>query len=100
MLNGVLENIYKSSGAKVSKQKTKIFFSKNVPVTLASGIGNALGFSIINNLGRYLGMPLLHDRVSKKTYQNIIDKVDQRLSRWVAKHLSLARRITLAQSVL
>ena len=96
MLNDVLENFYKSSGAKVSKQKTQIFFSKNVPVTLASGIGNALGFSIINNLGRYLGMPLLHDRVSKKTYQSIIDKIDQRLSGWAAKHLSLAGRVTLA----
>ncbi|KAH9734293.1 putative ribonuclease H protein [Citrus sinensis] len=100
VLNDVVENFCRSSGAKVSNQKTQVFFSKNVPVTLASGIGKALGFSVTNNLGRYLGMPLLHDRVSKKTYQSIIDKIDQRLSGWAAKHLSLAGRVTLAQSVL
>ncbi|KAH9770764.1 putative ribonuclease H protein [Citrus sinensis] len=100
VLNDVVENFCRSSGARVSNQKTQVFFSKNVPVTLASGIGKALCFSITNNLGRYLGMPLLHDRVSKKTYQSIIDKIDQRLSGWAAKHLSVARRVTLAQSVL
>ncbi|KAH9706368.1 hypothetical protein KPL70_012184 [Citrus sinensis] len=76
ILNDVVENFCRSSGAKVSNQKTQGFFSKIVPVTLTSGIGKALGFSVTNNLGRYLGMPLLHDRVSKK------------------------RRVTLAQSVL
>ena len=90
VLNDVVENFCRSSGAKVSKQKIQIFFSKNVPITLASGIGKALGFSVTNNLGRYLGMPLLHDWVSKKTYQSIIDKIDQRLSGWAVKHLSLA----------
>ncbi|KAH9666870.1 reverse transcriptase domain-containing protein [Citrus sinensis] len=100
VLNDVVENFCRSSGARVSNQKTQVFFSKNVPVTLANGIGKALGFSVTNNLGRYLGMPLLHDRVSKKTYQSIIDKIDQRLSGWAAKQLSLAGRVTLTQSVL
>ncbi|KAL9411411.1 hypothetical protein AB3S75_045078 [Citrus x aurantiifolia] len=45
-------------------------------------------------------MSLLHDRVSKKTYQGIIDKIDQQLSGWAAKQLFLAGRVTLAQSVL
>ena len=43
---------------------------------------------------------MVHNRISKQTYQNIIDKVDNRLSGWNASHLLLARRITLAQSVL
>ncbi|KAL9411534.1 hypothetical protein AB3S75_045186 [Citrus x aurantiifolia] len=45
-------------------------------------------------------MPLLHGRITKTTYQEILDKVDQRLSGWSASHLSLAGRITLTQSVL
>ncbi|XP_024042019.1 uncharacterized protein LOC112099143 [Citrus clementina] len=100
VLNDVVENFCRSSDAKVSNQKTQVFFSKIVPVTLTSGIGKALGLSVTNNLGRYLGMPLLHDRVSKKTYQSIIDNIDQWLSGWAAKHLSLVGRVTLAQSVL
>ena len=59
-----------------------------------------LGYSATNNLGCYLGMPLLHSRVNKATYQTILDKVDKRLTGWNATHLSLAGRITLAHSVL
>lgn len=60
----------------------------------------ALGFSVPKDLGTYLGMPLLHTRVSQHTYQNIIDKVKRRLSGWHASLLSLAGRITLAQTIL
>ena len=63
-------------------------------------IGSALGVSVTNNLGDYLGMPLIHSRVNKNTYQSILDKVDRRLTGWNATHLSLAARVTLAQSVL
>ena len=59
-----------------------------------------LGYSATNDLGCYLGMPLLHLRVNKATYQTILDKVDKRLIGWNAAHLSLAGRITLAHSVL
>ena len=45
-------------------------------------------------------MPLLHSRVTKNTYQDIVDKVEKRLSSWNASHLSLAGPITLTQSVL
>ncbi|KAH9671615.1 putative ribonuclease H protein [Citrus sinensis] len=63
-------------------------------------IKTTLGFSVTKNLGKYLGLPILHSRVTKATYQGILDKVQQRLSGWNAKHLSLAGRITLVQSVI
>ncbi|XP_024043219.1 uncharacterized protein LOC112099922 [Citrus clementina] len=56
--------------------------------------------SVTGTLGKYLGIPLCHNRMSRQTYQSIIDKVDQRLSGWNASHLILVGRITLAQSVL
>lgn len=49
---------------------------------------------------RYPRMPLLHSRVSKNTYQSILDKVDQRLFGWNATHLSLVVHITLGQSII
>ncbi|KAL9440886.1 hypothetical protein AB3S75_019544 [Citrus x aurantiifolia] len=45
-------------------------------------------------------MPLLHNRVTKATSQEIVDNVDKKLSGWNAMHLSLAGRITLAQLVI
>lgn len=59
-----------------------------------------LVISVTHDLGCYLGMPLLHSRVTKAMYQSILDKVEMRLTGWNAAHLSFAGRVTLAQSVL
>lgn len=100
VINEVLESFYNSSEAMVHMTKAKVFFSKNIMEMERIRIGSMLGFIITQDLGKYLGMPLLHSRVTKHTYQEIIDKVDRRLSGWNTSHLSLAGRITLAQSVL
>ncbi|KAH9730831.1 putative ribonuclease H protein [Citrus sinensis] len=100
VINKVMEEFCVSSGAKVNKSKTLVYFSKNISAMEVSRISSELGVSVTDNLGKYLGVLLLHNRVSKQTYQNIIDTMDKRLSGWNASHLSLAGRITLAQSVL
>ncbi|KAK9177868.1 hypothetical protein WN943_027058 [Citrus x changshan-huyou] len=64
----------------------------------ARKISDSLGFATTDNLGKYLGIPLLHNRVTKAIYQETVDNVDKSLSGWNAMHLSLAGRITLAQS--
>ena len=83
-----------------SGSKTHVYFSKNVPAAVANRLGRDFGYTVTKDLGKYLGMPLLHSRVSKQTYQGILDKMDQKLSGWAASQLSLAGRITLTQSVL
>ena len=99
-IDAVLETYCHSSEAKVNKSKTQIFFSKNITTRDARTIGNALGISVTHDLGCYLGMPLLHSRVTKTTYQSILDKVEMRLTGWNAAHLSFTGRVTLAQSVI
>lgn len=88
------------SGEKLSEEKTRTYFSKTVEFALAKEIGELSCFSISKNLGRYLGMPNLHSHVTNKTYHEILDRVDTRLSGWNAKHLSFAERLTLAQAVI
>ena len=100
IIDVVLENYCRSSEAKVNKTKTKVFFSKNVLSRDAHLIGNTFGFSATNDLGDYLGMPLIHSWVNKATYQSILNKVDMRLTGWNAAHLFFTGRVTLAQLVL
>ncbi|KAH9751354.1 putative ribonuclease H protein [Citrus sinensis] len=100
IVNSVLEDFCISSGAKINRTKTQLFFSKTIHNGEASRIGNFLGFTMTKDLGKYLGMPLLHSRVTMNTYHDIVDKVEKRLSGWNASQLSLAGRITLTQSVL
>ncbi|KAJ7945157.1 Ribonuclease H [Quillaja saponaria] len=65
-----------------------------------SEIVAACKFKVTENLGMYLGIPLHHERVTKRSFEYVVDRVSSRLSGWKADHLTLAGRITLAQSVI
>ena len=51
-------------------------------------------------LVKYLGIPLLHKRVTRSTFAYLIDKSTKKLSAWNAKTLSFAGRLTLSKTVL
>ena len=46
--------------------KIKIFFSKNIPSNLATIIERNNGFTRSNDFEKYLGVSLLHQRITKK----------------------------------
>lgn len=56
----VLNTFCKSSGKKVSSQKTKVFFFKNVQQLEMKKIGEMFGFSVTNDLGNFIRMPISH----------------------------------------
>ncbi|CAN1146010.1 LINE-1 retrotransposable element ORF2 protein [Linum perenne] len=95
-----LDRFSAASGQEVSREKSAIFCSKNTNRHVSSLISLLLGIPLTQNLGRYLGVPILHDRVNVHTYQDILDRIDSKLAGWKVKSLSLAGRVTLAQSVL
>lgn len=59
-----------------------------------------IGCQRTEDLGLYLGVPLLHRRISRSTFQFIVDKVRDRLNGFDAKLLSMAGRMTLSKYVL
>lgn len=65
MMKSVLDKFCRSSGHKINAQKTQIFYSINVPHEMKDNISYGIGFSHVDNLGKYLGVPLLHQRVTK-----------------------------------
>lgn len=100
LIQQTLLNFCLSSGQKVSQEKTKIYFSKNVPRPHRVDICNVLGYHSTEDLGKYLGVPIFHKRVGISTFKFVIDKVKQRLSNWKARTLSFTGRVTLAKSVI
>ena len=88
-----------ASGQKINEGKTRVFFSRNINHNIKSQLSHSLGFNMSADLGRYLGVPLHHERVSKSMYQFTVDKVKQRLASWKCHSLSLAGRNTLINSV-
>ena len=69
-----------SLGQKISHDKTKIFFSKNVNHTQFIGIAQAFGFSLTNALGKYLGVLINHRRVTSSCFSHVIEKLLHKLS--------------------
>ncbi|KAL6134809.1 hypothetical protein ACLB2K_067037 [Fragaria x ananassa] len=68
------------SGQSVSLEKSMVYCSPNVSSDLANRISSICGSPITEDLGVYLGMPLIHSRVSAATYTNLVDKVQTRLA--------------------
>ncbi|CAL1399429.1 unnamed protein product [Linum trigynum] len=95
-----LERFCQASGELISKEKSRILFSKNVQNRTRSIICAKLGIQSTNDLGRYLGVLVLHGRLNNNTFKYILEKMDNKLTTWKAKTLSLAGRVTLATSVL
>ncbi|KAG6393957.1 hypothetical protein SASPL_144533 [Salvia splendens] len=96
----VMDEFCASLGMKVSTTKTTISFSKNVKNASRRNLKELLGVREVESLGKYLGVPLLHRRVDKNTYAGIVDKMKGKIANWTTGRMSLAGRVTLAQSVL
>ena len=86
------------AGQKGNKSKSKIFFSPNVSVQVKLDICQQLGIQPTNNLGRYLGFPILHKGRNGNAYNFVIKKVQDKLTGWKAQVLSPARRRMLINS--
>ncbi|CAN1191878.1 Putative ribonuclease H protein At1g65750 [Linum perenne] len=89
-----------AAGQSINKDKSAVFCSKNTDRQSRLDIAASLGIPITNNLGTYLGVPILHERTTTETYQGILNKIDKKLAGWKIKTLSLAGHVTLAKSVL
>lgn len=96
----VLDNFCRVSGQKVSLAKTVFFASKNTPADLKRAISDSLNIKHTSDLGRYLGVPILHKRVTVATYDFLIENIRNKLTAWKAKQMSQASRCILIQSVL
>ncbi|CAL2237693.1 unnamed protein product [Prunus armeniaca] len=94
-----LDDFCQLSGQRVSFEKSMICVSPNTCSELANSIAAISGSHLTTSLGKYLGVPLIHTRVTKQTYQEVIAKVQKRLGSWKSHTLSMVGRITLLQYV-
>ena len=99
ILKQCMDRFCELSGQSVNFDKSKLFCSPNTDKKLAKDISAICGSPLTGDLGKYLGMPLIHSRVSKNTYSDLVDKVQSRLAGWKSKILNIAGRVTLIQAV-
>ena len=84
----------------MNKNKTKICFSRNVHFSRSMDLSRRMGVRLTADLGKYLGVPLIHQRPSYLLYAPLVEKTRKRLAGWKSGCLTLAGRATLISSVL
>ncbi|KAK2417536.1 hypothetical protein QL285_039824 [Trifolium repens] len=96
----VLNVFCSMSGQQVNYDKSSIFFSRNVPTVRRAVLIEQARLKETQHIVKYLRVPALGRAPKVHDFQYLVEKVKGRLTWWKAKQLSLARRITLAKSVI
>ncbi|XP_021986537.1 uncharacterized protein LOC110882974 [Helianthus annuus] len=98
-LNCLLRWLSLVTGLKVNRSKSKLYGVGVSPseVSALAGVANceAGSFPLL-----HLGIPIGVNMKRAKFWKPVLDKFSAKLSKWKARHLSFAGRMTLAKSVL
>lgn len=99
VMQDTLNMFYEESGQLVSSVKSKKIVPPNVSNRVAKDLSTVCGFTFMKDLGMYLGVPLIHNKVSKRHYQYIIETLEKKLAGWKSDSLKLMGRSRMVQSV-
>ena len=87
------------SGQKINLSKSEIIFSKNTNSRLTRDLCNILDLKKIDSSIKHLGLPLELNRAKSTSFNDLVEKIQNRVSGWKTKTLSQAARSTLITSV-
>ncbi|KAA3478618.1 reverse transcriptase [Gossypium australe] len=99
-LKEILKQYEQSLGQCVNFNKSTIFFSWNTLDEVKQEISNVLGMRQSNNIERYLGLPNVVGRKKRESFQNLKDKITQRIGQWSTRYLSQGGKEVFIKSVL
>ena len=89
----------KASGLAVYPNKSQVYFLNTAPVTQRNIMG-IVGFQRGMIPSKYLGVPLGMGKVKKASWQELLDKMKERLSSWVLCLLNVFSRLILVKALL
>lgn len=98
-MKNCVDLFYLVSGQKMNLGKSVMFVSSNIHRWTARNLAECFETSLTDDLGRYLGVRIVHQRLTKRIYSAIVEKVNKILASWKSKTLSLIARVTLIEAV-
>ena len=75
LIKTILDHYCALSGQLVNFHKSAFQCSDNVPISHRANFGAILRMSEIDNLGEYLGCPIIDSRVIKNTFGKVLTKL-------------------------
>ncbi|KAK9986186.1 hypothetical protein SO802_031137 [Lithocarpus litseifolius] len=94
-IQNLLANYEEASGQKLNREKTTLFFSKNMASEIQDSIKDLLGVHEIKQYEKYLGLPSFVGRHKRASLAYIKDRIWSKLQGWKEKLLSQASREVL-----
>ena len=85
----VLKKFCEEFGQKISQGKSRVYYSPNVSEDMKVEVWERLGINETWNIGKYLGFPILHKGANQRQYNDIVERVMNKLSGWKAKFYPL-----------
>lgn len=76
----VLGKFCSKSGQRISMEKSRIYFSANVSNSVKEEVHEILGIQATQNIGKYLGFPIVHREASTRQNNFIAEKVMNKLA--------------------
>ncbi|GMI77374.1 hypothetical protein HRI_001406700 [Hibiscus trionum] len=98
-LRYVLSQYASSSGQTVNFDKSTAYCSQRCSSDFLRSMRSTLGVRLVDDLGIYLGVPLLIKRNRTASLGFVRDKVQSRMSKWDSSFLSYSGREILIKSV-
>lgn len=95
----VLDTFCGLSGQKVTAEKSRVFFSPNLPQHYREELCNILEFRSTPSLEKYLGIPIKHTAIPQD-FGSVIERVQSCLAGWKTHLLYFAGRLVLTQATL
>ena len=95
----ILEDYEREFGQKLNKEKTSLFFKKNIRVEIKEVVKDMFGAQIIHQHERYLGLPPLVRKGKKKAFHRIKDQVGHKIVGWKGKLLTTASQEILIKTI-
>ncbi|GJY60515.1 RNA-directed DNA polymerase, eukaryota [Tanacetum coccineum] len=94
-----LKCFHLASGLQINILKSQIL-GVGVPRLAVEQVASYIGCSVMNNQFKYLGVQVGEHMSRHKAWDDTINKLTSRLSKWKANTLSIGGRLTLLKSVL
>ena len=96
----ILTMYEETSGQKINRGKTQLFFSTNTQEDIKNRVKDLVGVEVVTQYEKYLGMPSFVGRAKKETFSYIRERVWHKIQGWKEKLLSQAGREILIKAVI
>lgn len=90
----LLETFSRASDTTINTAKSQNFFF-HTPIATQRIIARIIGFSQAKLPSNYLGAPLIDSALKNTSWQQLIEKIESRLSSWTYRTLNMASRLVL-----